>query len=80
MIHLETDQGTLRLTVNEDTVMTSTTNGSVSDLIEGMAAVVIGPEEDGTVQARNIIAGPESVIGGSGATFGRGAGRPGQGR
>ena len=64
MIHLETDQGTLRLTVNEDTVMTSTTNGSVSDLIEGMAAVVIGPEEDGTVQARNIIAGPESVIGG----------------
>ena len=80
MIHLETDQGTLRLTVNEDTVMTSTTNGSVSDLIEGMAAVVIGPEEDGTVQARNIIAGPESLIGDGGAVFGRGAGRPGQGR
>ena len=83
MIHLETDQGTLRLTVNEDTVITSTTNGSVSDLIEGMAAVVIGVQEDGAVQARNVVVGPETLLQGNGVTGIRGQsggrqGNPGQ--
>ena len=66
MIHLETDQGTLRLAVNDDTIITSTSNGTVSDLTEGMAAIVIGPEEGGAVQARNIVAGPESLLGDGG--------------
>ena len=78
MIHLETDQGTLRLTVNDDTIITSTSNGTVSDLTEGMAAIVIGPEQGGAVQARNIVAGPESLLGDGGAGFVRGAGRRGQ--
>ena len=77
-IHLETDQGALRLTVIDDTVITSTSNGAVSDLTEGMAAIVIGPEEGGAVQARNIVAGPESLLGEGGAGLMRGAGRPGQ--
>ena len=77
MIHLETDQGTLRLAVNDDTIITSTSNGTVSDLTEGMAAIVIGPEEGGAVQARNIVAGPESLLG-DGAGLMRGAGRRGQ--
>ena len=75
MIHLETDQGTLRLTVNDDTIITSTSNGTVSDLTEGMTVIVIGPEEGGAVQARNIVAGPESLLGDGGAGLIRGAGR-----
>ncbi len=78
MIHLETDQGTLRLTVNDDTIITSTSNGTVSDLTEGMTVIVIGPEEGGAVQARNIVAGPESLLGDGGAGLMRGAGRRGQ--
>ena len=78
MIHLETDQGTLRLTVNDDTIITSTSNGTVSDLTEGMTVIVIGPEEDGAVQARNIVAGAESLLGDGGAGLIRGAGRRGQ--
>ena len=78
MIHLETDQGTLRLTVNDDTIITSTSNGTVSDLTEGMTVIVIGPEEGGAVQARDIVAGPESLLGDGGSGFLRGAGRRGQ--
>ena len=80
MVHVETEQGTLRLTVNDDSVIVSTSTGSVSDLEEGMSAIAIGVEQEGVIQARNIVVGPESLIGSDAAGFPRGTGPRGQGQ
>lgn len=80
MVHVETEQGTLRLTVNDDSVIVSTSTGSISDLEEGMSAIAIGVEQEGVIQARNIVVGPESLIGSDAAGFPRGAGPRGQGQ
>ncbi len=78
MVHVETTQGTLRLTANEDSVILSTTSGTLTDLTEGMGVVAIGPVEEGAIQARNIIAGSQEFISEQTGNF-RGAGRRGQG-
>ena len=81
MVHLETDQGTLRLTVTDDTAITSTVAGTISDLTEGTSVIVIGPEETGAIQARNVVAGPEALLSeGAGFLRGGGAGWRGQGQ
>ena len=80
MVHVETTQGTLRLTANEDTLITSTSDGTLSDLSEGMIAIAIGPQEDGVTQARNITAGPESLLRGDAPAGFRGTNRRGQGQ
>ncbi len=61
-ISVETSQGTLRLTANEDSNIVTTFSGTVTDLVEGMGVLAIGPTENGVVQAANIVAGPEALI------------------
>ena len=61
-VNVETTQGTLRLTADEDTTITSMSAGSISDLSEGMAVIAIGSMEGDTLQARNVIAGPASIL------------------
>lgn len=61
-ISVETSQGTLRLTANEESNIVTTSSGTVADLAEGMGIMAIGPIEDGVVQAANIVAGPEELI------------------
>ena len=79
MVHVETTQGTLRLTANDKSVIVSTTTGTLTDLTEGMGVVAIGPLENGAIQARNIIAGSQEFI--NEQTGGpRGAGRRAQGQ
>ena len=78
-VHLETDQGTLRLTVTDDTMITSSAEGAISDLAENTSVIVIGPTEAGAVQARNVVAGPEALLS-QGAGFLGTAGRRGQGQ
>ncbi len=82
-VSVDTTQGTLRLAANEDTVITSTSSGALSDLSEGMSAIAIGPMDDDGMQARNVIAGPVSIIGAvddAGGGFLRGTGRGGRGQ
>ena len=79
MIHVETTQGTLRLTANDKSVIVSTTTGTLTDLTEGMGVVAIGPLEDGAIQARTIIAGSQEFITQQNGGL-RGAGRRAQGQ
>ena len=79
MIHVETTQGTLRLTANEDSVIVSTTSGTLGDLTEGMGAIAVGPLQEGTIQARTLIAGSQDFITQQSGGL-RGAGRTGQGQ
>ena len=75
MVHLETDQGTLRLTVTVDTVITSTVAGTISDLTENTSVIVIGPEGADAIQARNVVAGPEPLLSQGAGFLLRGDGR-----
>ena len=68
-ISVETTQGALRLTANEDSNIVATSSGSLSDITEGMAAIAFGgnqpviPAQAGTpIQPSNLIAGPESLL------------------
>ena len=79
MIHVETTQGTLRLTANDESVIVSTITGTLADLSEGMGVVAIGPLEDGAIQARTIIAGSQEFITQQNGGL-RGAGRRAQGQ
>ena len=79
MVHVETTQGTLRLTANDKSVIVSTTTGTLTDLTEGMGVVAIGPLEDGAIQARTIIAGSQEFITQQNGGL-RGAGRRAQGQ
>ena len=78
-VHVETTQGTLRLTANDESVIVSTAVGALTDLTEGMGVVAIGPLEEGAIQARNIIAGSQELINQQTGNL-RGAGRRGQGQ
>ena len=79
MVHVETTQGTLRLTANDESVIVSTITGTLADLSEGMGVVAIGPLEDGAIQARTIIAGSQEFITQQNGGL-RGAGRRAQGQ
>ncbi len=76
-VHVETTQGTLRLTANDESVIVSTAVGALTDLTEGMGVVAIGPLEEGAIQARNIIAGSQELINQQTGNL-RGSGRRGQ--
>ena len=59
-ISVETTQGTLRLTTNEDSNIISATSGTLSDITQGMAAIAFGGNQDTTpIQLRNLIVGPK---------------------
>ena len=75
-ISVETTQGTLRLTANEDSNIIATTSGTASDISEGMAAIAFGGNLDNTpIQPSNLIVGPEFLLENTGA-----AGNPGRGQ
>lgn len=62
-ISVETTQGSLRLTVNEDSKIIATSSGSLSDIAEGMAAIAFGGNQDNTpIQPNSLIVGPESLL------------------
>jgi hypothetical protein len=77
-ISVETSQGTLRLTANEESSIVTAFSGTVADLAEGMGIMAIGPTEDGVVQAANIVAGPSDLIELEGGFPRVGGGRRGQ--
>ncbi len=79
MVHVETTQGTLRLTANDESIIVSTSSGTIADLTEGMGVVAIGPLEEGAIQARNVIAGSQELINQQTGNL-RGAARRGQGQ
>ncbi len=55
-ISVETTQGTLRLTTNEDSTIISTNPGTISDITQGMAAIALGDPPN------NLIVGPEFIL------------------
>ena len=62
-ISVETTQGTLRLTTNEDSNIISASSGTLSDISEGMTAIAFGGNPDTTpIQPSNLIVGPESLL------------------
>ena len=63
-VTIDTLQGPLQATVVQDTTIQILSNGTLADLQTGMRVTVIGqPGEDGTVQARSIVATPEGASG-----------------
>ena len=56
-ISVETDQGTLRLTANEDSTIITTNPGTITDIAEGMAAIAFGGDPPS-----NLIVGPETLL------------------
>ena len=56
-ISVETTQGTLRLTANEDSNIISTSPGSLSDITQGMTAIAFGGNPP-----NNLIVGPETLL------------------
>ena len=59
---LETQQGPLPITTNDETVIIETRQGSVADLEAGMRVTVIGPaDEEGTIDARAVSVIPEGL-------------------
>ena len=59
---LETQQGPLPIAMNEETVITKTSQGTVADLKAGMQVRVVGPaDEHGKIDARSLIATPEEL-------------------
>ncbi len=59
---LETQQGPLPISMNDETVIIETRQGTVADLETGMRITVIGPaDEEGTIDARVVNVIPESL-------------------
>lgn len=56
-ISVETTQGTLRLTANEDSNIITTNPGTISDITQGMAAIAFGGNPP-----NNLIVGPETLL------------------
>ncbi len=56
-ITVETTQGTLRLTANEDSSIITTNPGTISDITQGMAAIAFGGNPP-----NNLIIGPETLL------------------
>ena len=72
-ISVETDQGTLRLTTNEDSNIISTSPGTLTDITEDMAAIAFGDNPP-----NNLIVGPEILLEQSTTPGTRGPGTRGQ--
>ena len=59
---LETQQGPLPISIDDDTVIIETRQGTVADLEAGMRVTVIGPaDEEGTIEARVVNVIPEGL-------------------
>ena len=59
---LETQQGPLPISMDDDTVIIETRQGTVADLETGMRVTVIGPaDEEGTIEARVVNVIPEGL-------------------
>ena len=59
---LETQQGPLPISIDDDSVILETREGALTDLEIGMQVRVAGPAaENGTIEARSIIATPENL-------------------
>ena len=77
---LETQQGPLPITMNDETVIIKTVQGTVADLEPGMQVRVAGPANDeGTIEARTVVVTPEGLedipgLGGGGRIGGQGGG------
>ncbi len=56
-ISVETDQGTLRLTTNDESTIVTTEVGTLTDVAEGMAAIAFGGDPP-----NNLIVGPEILL------------------
>ena len=77
-VSVETTQGTLRLTANEDSNIISTSQGTLNDIAEGMATIAFGGNPDETpIQPTNLIVGPETLLQGDAVPRGTGGGRQG---
>ena len=79
-VSVETTQGTLRLTANEDSNILSTSQGTLDDISEGMSAIAFGGNpDDAPIQPNNLIVGPDTLLQGVGNPGGRrsGGGRQG---
>ena len=62
-ISVETTQGTLRLTADDESTIVSTSSGTVGDIMEGMAVIAFGGSQDNTpIQPRNLIVGPDAML------------------
>ena len=64
LISIDTNQGTLRISVSDDTVVTTPPDqGSRTDLAEGMAVIAMeAPTQGGVIEASSIVAGPEEML------------------
>jgi len=89
VLTIETQQGPLPVTIDEDTVIIQTTQGTLGDLEPGMQVSVNGAADDnGVIEARVISVTPEGLEGGGGfggfgggrGGFGGGGGRQGGGQ
>ena len=59
---LETQQGPLPISINDETVIIETRQGSVADLETGMQVTMVGPaDEEGTIDARVVNVIPEGI-------------------
>ena len=59
---LETQQGPLPISVNDETLVLETSQGTIADLESGMRVTVIGQaDEDGTIEARIVSIAPDGV-------------------
>ena len=62
-VSVETTQGTLRLTANEDSNIIFPAPGFISDITEGMAAIAFGGNQDSEpIQPNNLIVGARSLL------------------
>ena len=59
---LETQQGPLPISVDDETLIIETSQGTIADLEAGMRVTVVGQaDEDGTIEARIVSVAPEGV-------------------
>ncbi|MXZ03639.1 MAG: YlbF family regulator [Chloroflexi bacterium] len=56
-LSVETTQGTLRMTTNDDSRIISTNSGTIADITEGMAAIAFGGSPP-----NNLVIGPEFIL------------------
>ena len=89
VLTIETQQGPLPVTIDEDTNIIQTTQGTVADLEPGMQVSVNGVTDDsGVIDARLVNVTPEGLegvggfggFGGGRGGFGGGGGRQGGGQ
>jgi len=80
VVALETQQGELKLTTNNQTVIRHTTDGTVANLKAGMSVIAIGAKDsNNVVQARDVRVVPAGSISASGGNGGGFPGFPGFG-